>query len=249
MIGSLLYVVWLYSCGILIGIVALPALLLPRQVMMWVIRVFARLVLFGLRLFCGVKVEVRGREHIPDGPCLVAAKHQAMLDVFMPFLIFKDPVMVMKRELLWYPVLGWTALRTGMLPIDRDGGAKTMKAMLKTAQKRLPEGQGRQIVIFPEGTRAAPNAAPDYKPAGVRAFYKALNVPLIPVATNAGLCWPAHGIRRHKGTIIYEILPPMEAGQNPKAILAALEETLETASGRLVSEGLAMQGRTRADLK
>lgn len=248
MVGSLLYVVWLYSWGIIIGIIAIPALILPRGVTVWFIRIYARLVLIGLRIFCGVTVEFRGREHIPGGACIVAAKHQAMLDVFMPFLIFKDPIMVMKRELLWYPVLGWTALRTGMMPIDREGGAKTMRSMLKAAGKRLQQGRGRQLVIYPEGTRAAPDAAPEYKPAGIRAFYKALNTPLLPMATNAGLCWPAHGIRRKKGKIVYEVLPPIQPGANPKAMMSELSDVLNSSTQSLLDEGLAAQGRTRADL-
>lgn len=248
MLGSLIYVVWLYSWGIILGIVAIPALILPRGVTMWFIRIYARLVLIGLKLFCGVSVEFRGREHIPNGPCLVAAKHQAMLDVFMPFLLFKDPIMVMKRELLFYPIFGWSALRTGMMPIDRDGGAKTMREMLKVAQKRLLQGQGRQLVIYPEGTRVAPNAAPDYKPAGIRAFYKSLNAPLVPMVTNAGVCWPAHGLKRRKGVIVYEVLPTIAPGANPKVMMGGLIDVLEAGSHRLVDEGLAVQGRSRADL-
>lgn len=248
MLGSLIYVVWLYSWGIILGIVAIPALILPRGVTMWFIRIYARLVLIGLKLFCGVSVEFRGREHIPNGPCLVAAKHQAMLDVFMPFLLFKDPIMVMKRELLFYPIFGWSALRTGMMPIDRDGGAKTMREMLKVAQKRLLQGQGRQLVIYPEGTRVAPNAASDYKPAGIRAFYKSLNAPLVPMVTNAGVCWPAHGLKRRKGVIVYEVLPTIAPGANPKVMMGGLIDVLEAGSHRLVDEGLAVQGRSRADL-
>jgi len=248
MLRSLIYVIWLYLWGIVLGVLTLPFLLLPRALLVGTIRLYARIVLFGLRWICGVKVEFRGLEHVPEGAALVAAKHQAMVDIFIPFLIFKDPVMVMKRELLWYPVLGWTALKTRMLPIDRSGGAKTMRAMLKAAATRVPEGNGRQMFIFPEGTRTAPGAPPSYKPAGVRAFYKALDVPLVPVATNAGLCWPAHGIRRTPGTVIYEVLPAIEPGLEHKDMLARLQGDLEAASARLLDEGLAVQGRTRADL-
>ncbi|MEM9055590.1 MAG: 1-acyl-sn-glycerol-3-phosphate acyltransferase [Pseudomonadota bacterium] len=248
MIGSLLYVVWLYSWGIILGTIAIPALILPRRVTMWFIRLYARLVLMGLRLFCGVKVEFRGQQHIPEGACLIAAKHQAMLDVFVPFLIFRDPIMVMKRELLWYPIFGWSALRTGMLPIDREGGAKTMKRMLRAAAKLMPQSGGRQMVIYPEGTRVRPGAAPDYKAAGLRAFYKSLNVPLVPFATNAGLCWPAKGLKRTPGTIVYEVLPPISVGENPKQVLVTLEEQLEAACDTLLDEGLTVQGLTRTDL-
>lgn len=220
----------------ILAIMALPSLLMPVRYVLWCIRVYVRFLLFGLRWICGVKVEFRGREHIPEGPLLIAGKHQAMLDVFVPFLLFQQPVVVMKRELLWYPFLGWYALKTNMLSIDRAGGAKTMKRMLSVARERI-SNEGRQMLIYPEGTRQTPGAPPDYKPAGVRAFYKALNVPMLPLATNAGLCWPAHGLTRTPGTVIYEALPPIDPGLPQKHMLARLEEELESASNRLLAEG------------
>ncbi len=244
---SVIYFVWLYGWMAILGILALPTLLLPRSATLWFIRLYARFVVFGLKWICGIEVEFRGLENIPDGPLLIAGKHQAMLDVFVPFLVFDNPVLVMKRELLWYPALGWYALKTRMMAIDRDGGAQTMKKMLAAAKERVGK-EGRQMLIYPEGTRAIPGAKPDYKPAGVRAFYKSLGVPLAPFATNAGLCWPAHGFTRRPGKVVYEILPPIPAGSNPKAVLTTLEETLETACDRLLDEGLAAQGRSRADL-
>ena len=244
---SVLYVIWLYGWMAVLSILALPSLLMPRAVTLWFVRTFARFVVLGLRLICGIRVEFRGQEHIPDGPVLIAGKHQAMLDVFLPFLVFKDPVLVMKRELLWYPGLGWYALKTRMLAIDRDGGAKTMKKMLFSAKVRVNK-EGRQMLIYPEGTRSLPGAAPEYKPAGTRAFYKTLGVPLVPFATNSGLCWPAHGMMRRPGRVVYEVLPPLPENMNPKAMLVELEIRLEAASDRLLDEGLAAQGRTRADL-
>lgn len=243
---SLLYVIWLYGWMAVLSILALPTLLLPRRTTLWFIRLYARLVVLGLRLICGIRVEFRGLEHITGGPILVAGKHQAMLDVFVPFLIFKDPILVMKRELLWYPGLGWYALKTGMLAIDRNGGAKTMRKMLAAAQAHVSEA-GRQILIYPEGTRVEPGAAPDYKPAGLRAFYKSLGVPLVPLATNAGLCWPAQGVTRRSGKVVYEILPPIDAEQNPRAMVRDLESELESATQRLLEEGLAAQGRRGID--
>ena len=223
-----------------LGILALPTLFLPRAAILFFIRLYARTVLFGLKWICGVRVEFRGQEHVPGGPILIAGKHQAMLDVFVPFLIFDDPVLVMKRELLWYPVLGWYALKTRMLAIDRSGGAKTMRLMLAAANARV-NGENRQMLIYPEGTRSEPGAAPAYKPAGVRAFYKTLGVKMVPLATNSGLCWPAHGIVRTPGTVVYEILPPVPANLAPKAMLAELEARLEAGSDRLLEEGRAIQ--------
>lgn len=229
------------------GVLALPTLFLPRAGLLWFIRSFARLMIFGLRWICGIRVEIRGKEHVSGGPVLIAGKHQAMLDVFVPFLIFRDPVLVMKRELLWYPVIGWYSLKLRLLAIDRDGGAKTMRKMLQAAEARV-NGESRQMLIYPEGTRSSPGAQPEYKPAGTRAFYKNLKLPLLPLATNAGLCWPAKGLTRRPGIVVYEVLPPLPHDLNPKTMLVELESVLEAACDRLIDEGLAVQGRTRADL-
>ncbi|MEL6725023.1 MAG: lysophospholipid acyltransferase family protein [Pseudomonadota bacterium] len=247
-IRSFVYVIWLYGWMGILGVIALPTFLLPRAAVLWFIRLYARLVVLGLRLICGIRVEFRGREHVPGGPVIIAGKHQAMLDVFVPFLLFSDPVLVMKRELLWYPALGWYALKTRMLAIDRSGGARTMKKMLAAADKRV-KGESRQMLIYPEGTRSLPGAEPEYKPAGVRAFYKSLGIPMVPFATNSGLCWPAHGMLRRPGRIVYEVLPPIDPDLAPKAMLVELEDKLEAASDRLLDEGLAAQGRNRSDLK
>jgi len=244
---SIVFVIWMYGWMAILGVLALPTLLLPRAALLWFIRTYARLILFGLRWFCGVKVEIRGQEHVPGGPVLIAGKHQAMLDVFIPFLIFRDPVLVMKRELLWYPVLGWYAVKARMMAIDRAGGAKTMRKMLAAAEVRV-NGESRQMLIYPEGTRSPPGAKPSYKPAGIRAFYKSLKLPLVPLATNAGLCWPARGLTRSPGRVVYEVLPPLTADLDPKAMLGDLETVLEAGCDRLLDEGLAAQGRTRADL-
>ena len=230
-----------------LGVLALPTLLMPRAGLLWFVRSFARLMIFGLRWICGVRVEIRGREHVPGGPVLIAGKHQAMLDVFIPFLIFRDPVLVMKRELLWYPVIGWYSLKLRLLAIDRDGGAKTMRKMLQAADARVI-GESRPMLIYPEGTRSLPGAKPEYKPAGLRAFYKSLKLPLLPLATNAGLCWPAKGLTRRPGLVVYEVLPPLPHDLNPKTMLVELEIVLEAACDRLIDEGLAVQDRTRADL-
>ncbi len=244
LLRSLLFVLWLYGSMAVLGLLGLPALFLPRRIMVGVIRFYAHLVIFGLKLICGIQVEFRGREHAHAGAQLVVGKHQAMLDVFMPFILFDDPVVVMKRELLWYPFLGWYALKSRQIPIDRAGGAKTMRKMLKAAQATVPQGQGRQLTIFPEGTRTLPGAAPAYKPAGLRAFYKALNLPIIPMATNSGLCWPARGVRRKPGKIVYELLPPLPPDMPPKEMLARLQEALETASDELLEEGRKAQSNT-----
>lgn len=243
-VRSILFVVWLYGGMAVIGITCLPALLLPRRVAIAAVGLYAQYVRLGLKLICGVSVELRGRNHIPPGALLIAGKHQAMLDVFIPFILFRDPALIMKRELLWYPALGWYALKTRMIPIDRGGTMKTLKTMLKEARVRAENG--RQILIYPEGTRRPPGAAPDYKAAGLNALYNGLNVPVIPLATNSGLCWKARGLTRRPGHIVYEALAPIPAGLDRKQMFAQFSEAIEIASSRLLDEGLAAQGRTRA---
>ena len=243
-ITSLLFVLWLYLWMAVLGILFLPALFLPRGVSIFGIRLYARTIGVGLRVFCGISTEIRGREHMPPGPVIYAGKHQCMYDVFIPFLVAKDPAIIMKKELLWYPFLGWYALKAAMIPIDRAGTTKTLKAMVAAAKDRA--AHYRQIIIFPEGTRKAPGAPPDYHAAGLSALARAIEVPIVPVATNAGLCWPGRGFLRRPGKIVYQILPPIPAGLPRKELMARLEADLESATDALVKEGLAVQGR---DLK
>lgn len=244
---SILFLIWMYGLLVLMGVLWLPSLLLPRRAAMSGIRLYAKLINWGLEAICGITTEVRGREKLPSGPILYAGKHQCMWDVFIPFLLLDDPVITMKRELLWYPVFGWYALKTKMIPIDRGGSAKTVKKMLVAADDRRTGG--RQFVIFPEGTRHKPGVTAGYFAAGTSAFYKRLGVPVVPVATNSGLCWPARGFIRRPGRIVYEVLDPIEPGLDRKALMSRLERELEPASARLLEEGLEVQGRTRADLE
>jgi len=240
-ITSLLFVLWLYLSMAIMGLMFLPFLALPRSATMFGIRIFTRVVRVGLRLICGIRTEIRGREHMPEGPVIYAGKHQCMYDIFIPFLVLRDPAIIMKKELLWYPFLGWYALKGEMIPIDRAGTTKTLKAMVVEVKKRA--ANYRQIVIFPEGTRRAPGAPAAYQAAGLSAIAKAVEAPIVPVATNAGLCWPGRGFMRRPGTIVYEILPPIPAGLPRKELMARLEAALEPATDALVAEGLAVQGR------
>ena len=246
-IRSFLFVLWLYGGMAVIGIGCLPTLLLPRRFAIGAIGLYAQYVRAGLRLLCGIRVELRGRDNIPDGPLLIAGKHQSMLDVFIPFILFSDPAVILKRELLWYPALGWYALKTRMIPIDRGGTSKTLKKMLREAKTRTD--QGRQVLIYPEGTRQPAGATLDYKAAGITALYSHLDVPVVPLATNSGLCWKPRGMVRRPGLVIYEALPAIAAGLDRKAMFARMKDELEAGAEALLDEGLAAQGRSRADLK
>jgi 1-acyl-sn-glycerol-3-phosphate acyltransferase len=228
---SLLFTVWLYLSMPLFAVGLSPALLMPHRPAMGVVRLWAKFVLFGLRWIAGVRVEVRGLEHVPTGPSLIAAKHQGMLDVIAPFAVLPDACFVMKKELLPLPFFGWFAWKTKMIPVDRAAHAKALKNMVRHARDRLAEG--RQILIFPEGTRVPVGAEPDYKP-GVAALYRDLGVECTPMATNSGLHWPAHGFRRYPGVVVFEFLPPIPAGLKRAEFMVRLQEQVETASRALL---------------
>lgn len=223
----LLFAVWLYLSMPVCAIGLSPALLMPHRAAMGVIKIWAHLVLFGLRWIMGVTVQVRGLEHRPTGAALVAPKHQSMLDVIVPFTILDDPCFVLKKELMILPFFGWFAWKTQMIPVDRSAHAKALKDMVRHARARLADG--RQIIIFPEGTRRLPGDEPDYKP-GVAAIYRDLDGPCWPVATNSGEHWPAKGIGYVPGKVVFEFLEPLPAGLKRAEFMSRLEQAVETAS-------------------
>lgn len=230
-VRSLIFTLWLYLSMPLFAVVLSPALLMPHGAAMGVIKLWSRFVLFGLRWIAGVKVEVRGLEHRPTGPALIAAKHQGMLDVVAPFAFLDDPCFVLKKELMPLPFFGWFAWKTKMIAVDRAAHAKALKDMVRQTRARLADN--RQILIFPEGTRTAPGEPADYKP-GVAAIYRDVDAPCWPVATNSGVHWPAHGFKRYPGTVVFEFLPPIPAGLKRAEFMKQLESRIEGASTALL---------------
>jgi len=234
LVRSLLYSLLFYVWSAFLAIAGLPLLWLgPRPWVMALMKFWAGTIVWLLAVVCGVRVEFRGRENLPAGPALIAAKHQCMLDTMAPLPVFADPAYVMKRELMRIPVYGWYSRKTQMIDIDREANAKALRQMLADARARLADG--RQVVIFPEGHRMAPGAKGDYKP-GVAAIYRDLAVPCVPMATNSGVHWPAHGFLRRPGLIVYAFLEPIPAGLHRAQFMRTLEERLETASAALLTE-------------
>lgn len=233
MVRSLAFAAAFYLWSALLAIAATPLLLGPAR---WTLSLFAfwsRGINVLLRVLCDIRVEVRGREHIPTGAALVAPKHQCMLDVFASFAELPATVYVMKKELAWIPWFSWYAKKVRTIVIDRGGGATTLRQMVREALVRFEEG--RQLVIFPEGTRTRPGAKGDYKP-GIAGLYRELDVPVHPVATNSGVHWPAHGFKRYPGTIVFEFLEPIPPGLKRAEFMRILEQRIETASQKLLSE-------------
>jgi len=230
---SLLFNILFFVTTTLFVVIGSPLLFLPRSWAMAALRVHSRFELFLLRLIVGTKIEVRGREKILDGPCLVACKHQSAWETFALIPLFRDPAFLVKRELFWIPFHGWFSHKFGMIPVDRDKGPSALRRMLREARRRIDDG--REIIIFPEGTRRAPGAPPDYK-TGIVLLYDALGVPCLPVALNSGLFWPRRSVIRRPGTIIVEILDPIPPGLSKAEFLRRLETAIEGASNRLLKE-------------
>lgn len=235
LIRSILFMILFYAWSTFCSLCMIPLFLCPRRWTVVAIGVWARGAIVLLRAICGIKVEVRGREHLSKGSALIAAKHQGMFDTVAPFAFLADTAFVLKKELVNIPFFGWYALKGGMVVVDREGHAKALKKLVADTQDRLKEE--RQVVIFPEGTRGKPGAPPDYKP-GIAALYRDLGLPCLPMATNSGVHWPAKGIMRYPGTIVFEFLEPIPAGLKRGAFMQELETRIETASNALLASGV-----------
>lgn len=223
---------WLYGSMLVLALVFLPAFLGPRGWLMAAARTWARTAIWGLRVIGGVRVEVRGLDRRPAGPVLVAAKHMSMLDTLAPMLFLTDPAFVLKRELLRLPIFGWGVRRADMIPIDREAHASALRTLVSDARARL--SAGREVVIFPEGTRAAPGDPPDYKP-GVAGLYRDLGVECVPMATNSGRCWSARGLRITPGVVVFELLEPIPPGLKRGEFMRTLQDRIETATDALLT--------------
>ena len=223
--------------AILIGymLVAPPLFLLPRRWGWHVVRAWARSSLWACRVIAGIRTEFRGLDRIPKGALLVAAKHQSLWETFALITVFDDATYILKRELLWIPVFGWYAAKFRMIPVRRGAGSASIRSLVRRVREEL--AQGRQILIFPEGTRRPPGGPPAYKHGIVR-LYTQLDVPCLPVALNSGLFWPRRRFLRRPGTIVAEFLEPIRPGLDGDSFAALLQSRIEDASNALLAEGL-----------
>ena len=234
MLRSIVYALAFYVTTALFLILGSPLLLAPRSWAMLGLKAHAITSQWLLEAICGTRVEVRGREKLPAGAILVVAKHQSAWDTFALIPLFRDPAIVLKEELKWIPLYGWFCVKFAHILVRRDKAAAALKAMIRAAEDRARGG--RQILIFPEGTRRAPGAEPDYKP-GYVALYDSLGLPCVPLALNSGVFWPRRSLLRHPGTVIVEILDPIPPGLAKDDFFAKLQNEIETATARLIEEG------------
>jgi 1-acyl-sn-glycerol-3-phosphate acyltransferase len=232
LVRSVAFNVLFYLNTLIYLIIALPTFLLPYRVIIAVAKAWGRTNLLLLRV-AGIDYEIRGREKIPKGAIIVAPKHQSAWETFALLPLFDNPLFIVKRELQWIPIFGWLMIKGRMVPVDRSAGSQAIPAM--TARARLELGRGRQLIIFPEGTRRPAGAEPRYK-FGVALLYAATGVPCVPIALNSGLFWPRRSIRRLPGTVLVEVLDPIAPGLDKEAFFKRLQDDLEAASTRLIAE-------------
>jgi len=216
-----------------LALVCLPAAALSRRSARHVTLAFARWLLWLARHLIGLKVDVRGRRHISAEPAIYAAKHQSALETFLLPLVLPQADFVVKRELLLVPFVGWFIAALGTVPVDRAGGGKALKGMLRRARASVAEG--RSIVIFPEGTRTEPGTARPYHP-GVAALYGDLGLPVVPIALNTGFYWRRRGFLKHAGTAVIAFMEPILPGLDRRGFMAELRGRIEDASAQLASE-------------
>lgn len=233
LVRSILFNVLFYANLIVWMIALLPALAGPRLFMLRAVKAWVGTSIWLLRVVTGMRIEFRGADNIPSGGCIVASKHQSMLETFALVALLDDPVYVLKHELMWIPIFGWYALKMNAVPVRRKGGAAALADLVARAE--IAVAAGRQVIIFPEGTRRAPGAPPDYK-FGIAQLYNRLGVPCVPVALNTGVFWPRRKVVRRPGTVVFECLEPIAPGLPRGVFFADLQTRIETASDALLRE-------------
>ncbi|HVE21894.1 MAG TPA: lysophospholipid acyltransferase family protein [Acidocella sp.] len=184
-----------------------------------VAQLWARICLAALRRCCGIHIGVEGLENLPAGGAIIAAQHQSALDILVWLVALPYPALVFKKELRKIPVFGPLLAPTGMIPVDRSGAAPALRKLLQDC--RAAAAAGRQVVIFPEGTRVAPGARADLQP-GIVALAKSVGVPVLPATTDSGACWGPRAFVKTSGTVTVRLLPPLPAGLTRETIITEL---------------------------
>jgi 1-acyl-sn-glycerol-3-phosphate acyltransferase len=236
-VRSILFNLCFYANLIIRMIVLSPIyFLMPRKAAYAIPKNWARSSVWLMEKIVGTTFEIEGLENIPAGGYILAPKHQSFWDTFALLPYLDDPVYILKRELMWIPLFGWYAGKQQMIPVDRGARGKVMLDVLKRTREVL--AKGRQLIIYPEGTRRPPGAEPLYK-YGIARMYRDLGVPVVPVAMHPGLFWPRRTFQRYPGHFKVRILPPIEAGMDPDAFFARLMAETEKASDELLVETFA----------
>jgi len=234
---SLCFNVGWYAGTVTIALAGSPILLLPRRAVVAWAKFWIRFCLWWLRITVGLTHRLSGLENLPAGPVIIASKHQSSWETLAYTLLFSDAAIVLKRELLFIPVVGWAMARAGNIAVERGDGAAALRGLVRQAKAVIAEG--RSILIFPEGTRVAVGDERPYQ-VGTAALYRQLGVPVVPVALNSGLFWGRRQFIKRPGIIDVEILPAIPPGLSRDAFMTTLRARIEGATERLIER---TQGR------
>jgi len=234
---SLVFIVLMYAMMPLLAVLFLPWALVSRNGAFAAAHLYCAWVIWSARLLCGLRAEVRGTP--PTGEVMVAAKHQSFLDILIIFHAVPRAKFVMKRELMYSPILGQYAWRMGCIPVNRGKRGAAIARMVGDVMRGKHDPG--QLIIYPQGTRVAPGVKRPYK-VGTAILYEELAQTCVPVATNVGLFWPKRAIYRKPGTAVVEFLPAIAPGLSRDEFLQRLEEDVETASDRLAAEAASSAG-------
>lgn len=228
---SVIFIVQMYLAMAVLALVFLPWMIVSPAGAFAACHAYCRWIRISAHWIVGLKTEVRGTP--PTDPVIVAAKHQSFLDILLIFGAMPRPRFIMKRELIWMPILGQYALRLGCIPVNRGKRGAAIKKMV--ADVASGRDKGGQLVIYAQGTRVAPGEKKPYK-IGIGALYKELGQDCVPVATNVGVFWPRHGILRKPGVAVVDFLPRIPAGLPLQEFMTELETVVEDRSDALLLE-------------
>lgn len=234
---SFLFNTLFYGCTAIACIVLLPSLVLPKKQFLKLLRVYFYTLSFLEHRVAGINYKVLGTENIPnEGAFIVAAKHYSTYETMKLFLLFNDPAIILKKELLNIPFWGWYARKSDTIAIDRKNRDTAMQSILEGTEK--VKNQGRPIIIFPQGTRVRPDQTPTEKPykSGVAHMALSSGLPVIPLALNSGACWPRKSFLKYPGTVTFKFLSPIDTNKikNKEELMHKIETVLETESDALI---------------
>ncbi|OUD12502.1 lysophospholipid acyltransferase family protein [Thioflexithrix psekupsensis] len=234
MVRAFVFYVFLVITLIFYALLAGFLLIMPFEMRYRIITQWPRLMTWGLTVICRLDYHVQGTENLPDYPVVIASKHQSAWETLAFQEIFCKPTWVLKRELLWIPFFGWGLRSIRPIAIDRSQRRQAMQQVLAQGTERLRAGHS--VIIFPEGTRVAPGERKRYG-LGAANLAIAANVPLVPVAHNAGIFWRRNGFIKYPGTIQVVIGQPIQVqGKTVQEIMSEVETWVEETVKHLPSK-------------
>ena len=225
MIRNFLFSLFFFIGIIIISLMFLPAILLPKKIILFGGKIMGYWAYFCLQIFLSTKIIIKGKENvIKNRKFFIASSHQSMFETFFLQTIFNSPVFILKKELLMIPVFGWYLKKIGSISIKRNKVSKENLGFFNDISKQISSSD-RPLIIFPQGTRLRPEDRMPFKKGSAR-IYAELNIPCQPIAINSGNTWPKKGLKKTKTILTISILKPIEPGLEKKIFLNELENAI-----------------------